>query len=186
MTQSRDDIFLAQQYETIFSEYYSVVKYFAQSLLKSEDDAEDIAQDVFTKLWTMPELWIDNEKVGTYIYTMTKNTAFNFIKHQKIKQDYQEQFIEQSLIEELFRVDDTLDALESIYYKEAMLVLRLALDRFPERQKEIFIMSRFKKMSHNEIAEKLQISIRTVENYIYRTLLELKKTILIAFFLYFL
>lgn len=183
MTPSRDDILLAQRYGAVYSEYYSVVKYFAQSLIKSEEDAEDIAQDVFAKLWTMPEMWADNKDIGTYIYAMTKNATLNFIKHRKIKQDYQEQCIEKSLIEEIFRSEDTLEALESIYYKEAVLMVRLALDRLPERRREIFIMSRFKKMSHNEIAEKLNISVRTVEHQIYRALLELKKTILIALFL---
>lgn len=52
MTKSREDIPLSCQFETIFSGYYSAVKYFALMLLKSEADAEDITQDVFTKLWT--------------------------------------------------------------------------------------------------------------------------------------
>ena len=52
MTTSQDNILLAKQFGMIFTEYYSVVKYFAFMLLKSEEDAEDIAQDVFTKLWT--------------------------------------------------------------------------------------------------------------------------------------
>lgn len=46
MTTSQDNILLAKQFGMIFTEYYSVVKYFAFMLLKSEEDAEDIAQDV--------------------------------------------------------------------------------------------------------------------------------------------
>ena len=52
MTPDQDERLLAQQFETIFTKYYSVVKYFALMLLKSEEDAKDITQDVFTKLWT--------------------------------------------------------------------------------------------------------------------------------------
>ena len=55
MTPDQDERLLAQQFETIFTKYYSVVKYFALMLLKSEEDAKDITQDVFTKLWTKPE-----------------------------------------------------------------------------------------------------------------------------------
>ena len=51
MTPDQDERLLAQQFETIFTKYYSVVKYFALMLLKSEEDAKDITQDVFTKLW---------------------------------------------------------------------------------------------------------------------------------------
>ena len=182
MNQIRPIAYLAQEFEKIFTAYFSASKRFAFLLLKSEEDAEDIAQDVFAKLWTQPQVWTDNKDIATYIYAMTKNATFNFIKHKKIEQAYQEQFIEKSLIEELFISEDTL---EPIYYKEAELIIRLVLDRLPPRRKEIFVLSRFKKMNNPQIAEKYQISIRTVEHQIYLALLEMKKAIFIAFFLYF-
>lgn len=181
MPQNRDDILLSHQFETIFSGYYSAVKYFALMLLKSEADAEDITQDVFTKLWTHPQIWTnrDSAEIANYIFAMTKHITINFIKHKRIVEEYQESVIEKSLIEELFQTDDPL---EPIYYKEAELLVRLVLSRLPERRREIFVLSRFKNMSNQEIAEKLNISIRTVEHQIYRTMLELKKIIFIAFF----
>lgn len=184
MPQNRDDILLAQEFETIFTGYYSAVKYFAFMLLKSEADAEDITQDVFTKLWTQPQIWTnrDSAEISNYIFAMTKHITINFIKHKRIVEEYQESVIEKSLIEELFQTDSTL---EPIYYKEAELLVRLVLSRLPERRREIFVLSRLKNMSNQEIAEKLNISIRTVEHQIYRTMLELKKTIFIAFFFYF-
>ena len=74
MTPNQDERLLAQQFETIFTKYYSVVKYFALMLLKSEEDAKDITQDVFTKLWTKPELWTEVPNPTPYIYTLTKST----------------------------------------------------------------------------------------------------------------
>ena len=183
MTQKQDTIFLAHKFETIFKTYYSVAKNFAYMLLKSEEDSEDIAQEVFARLWTQPEIWTDNDDIGGYIYTSTKNTTFNFIKHKRIEQAYQEQYIEKSFIEELFKSEDTL---APIYYKEVELIVRLVLSRLPERRREIFEMSRFKKMTNPEIAQKLNISTRTVEHHIYLVLLEMKKIIFIAFFSYFL
>ena len=67
MTPDQDERLLAQQFETIFTKYYSVVKYFALMLLKSEEDAEDIAQDVFTKLWTQPEIWTKVPNLKPYV-----------------------------------------------------------------------------------------------------------------------
>ena len=115
MTTSQDNILLAKQFGMIFTEYYSVVKYFAFMLLKSEEDAEDIAQDVFTKLWTQPEIWTKVPNLKPYVYTLTKSTTLNFIKHKKIELAYQEKVIEKSLIEELSQTEDPLNA---IYYKE--------------------------------------------------------------------
>lgn len=77
------------------------------------------------------------------------------------------------------------DTLDPIYYKEALLIIRLILDRLPERRRKVFEMSRINNMSNMEIAQALNISVRTVEHQIYLTLLEIKKTIFIAFFLCF-
>ena len=183
MTTSQDNILLAKQFGMIFTEYYSVVKYFAFMLLKSEEDAKDITQDVFTKLWTKPELWAEVPNPTPYIYTLTKSTTLNFIKHKKIELAYQEKVIEKSLIEELSQTEDPLNA---IYYKEVKLIIQLTLDRLPEQRRKIFEMSRFENMSNNEIAEKLNISVRTVEHHIYLTLLEMKKISFLFFFALFL
>lgn len=86
---------------------------------------------------------------------------------------YQEKIIEKTLIDELFQSEDTLNP---IYYKEAQLIIKLVLERLPEQRRMIFEMSRFKHMSNLEIAEKLNISKRTVEHHIYLTLLEIKKS----------
>ena len=66
MSQNQDPIHLACQFEIIFTTHYSAVKYFAINLLKSEEDAEDIIQDVFAKLWTQPEVWLENKDIGQY------------------------------------------------------------------------------------------------------------------------
>lgn len=181
MNQNENRQYTAKKFKLIFTAHFAAVKHFAFMLLKSEEDAEDITQDVFARLWTQPEIWLENEDIDKYLYAMVKNATFNFIKHKRIEQAYQEQYIEKSLIEEFFKSEDIL---EPIYYKEVELIIRLVLSRQPERRKEIFEMSRFKKMSNSEIAEKLNISIRTVEHQIYRTLLEMKKVIFIVFFLY--
>ena len=182
MSQNQDPIHLARQVEIIFTTHYSAGKYFAINLLKSEEDAEDIIQDVFAKLWTQPEVWLENKDIGQYIYDMTKNTTFNFIKRKRLEQSYQEQLSQKYLIEDLLKSEDTLDP---IYYKEALLIIRLILDRLPERRRKVFERSRINNMSNMEIAQALNISVRTVEHQIYLTLLEIKKTIFIAFFLCF-
>ena len=154
MSQNQDPIHLARQFEIIFTTHYSAVKYFAINLLKSEEDAEDIIQDVFAKLWTQPEVWLENKDIGQYIYDMTKNTTFNFIKRKRLEQSYQEQLSQKYLIEDLLKSEDTLDP---IYYKEALLIIRLILDRLPERRRKVFEMSRINNMSNMEIAQALNI-----------------------------
>lgn len=57
-------------------------------MLKSEEDAEDIAQDIFVKLWEKPDLWLEREKLDSYLYTVVRNHIYNFLKHKAVEYDY--------------------------------------------------------------------------------------------------
>lgn len=166
------DVKLEQEFDLVFKAHYSLVKKFALMLLKSGQDADDIAQEVFTRLWAKPQIWQDNPGIDKYIYAMTKHAIFDFLKHKRIERSYQQAQMEENLFKDLSPSDDTLDA---IYYKEIRLALQMAVEQFPERRRLIFEMSRLHGMSNLEIAEKLDISVRTVERQIYLSLLELKK-----------
>ena len=169
-------------FETIFKTHFPKVKFFIFTLLKSEADAEDLTQDVFIKLWTNYETWQDNGGKDGYIYLLAKNMTFDFIRHKKFEDDYLNKQMRDSLIKEL-SVEDTL---ESIYCDEIRLILELTIERFPQRRKKIFQMSRLENRNNQEIAVSLDISVRTVEHQIYLAIQELKKIVFILFFLFFL
>lgn len=120
---------LVEQFEMIFRAHFSSVKFFINMFLKSEADAEDLAQDVFTKLWTNFETWQNNDGKEGYIYAMAKNVAFDFIKHKRLENDYREEQIKKSTIKDLLGFSDPLN---SLYYKEMQLIIRMALENFPE------------------------------------------------------
>ena len=157
---------LVEQFEMIFRAHFSSVKFFINMFLKSEADAEDLAQDVFTKLWTNFETWQNNDGKEGYIYAMAKNVAFDFIKHKRLENDYREEQIKKSTIKDLLGFSDPLN---SLYDKEMQLIIRMALENFPERRRRIFEMSRFENMSNNEIAEKLNLPLGTVKSRIFFT-----------------
>ncbi len=171
------------RYEAIFKAHFSSVKHFIFALLKSEEDAEDLAQDVFTKLWMKPEIWNEDKEIKSYIFTIAKNLTINFINRKKLEANYQDEQMHENLIKELATSDDPSTHL---YYKEMLVAIKLTLARLPQACRNIFELSRFQNMTHQEIAAKLHISIRTVEYQIYCALKELKKITFILFFLYFL
>lgn len=159
-------------FSRMFEVNYSKVKNLAYSLLKSELDAEDVAQEVFTKLWEQQSIWIDNKReLDAYILIMTKNIALNISKHQKIRLEYKERFLEESS-----DLTDR-DLLESIYFREILQGIYLKLESIPERRRTVFELSRFYGKSHKEIADKMNISVRTVEQQICLTLIELRKVL---------
>lgn len=167
-----------KKFEQFFIMTYPKVKAFAWKLLKSEEDAEDIAQDIFAKLWTNPEIWENQETWNSYIYAMVRNHIYNFLKHKSIRQTYQEQCTKEEPA-----ISET-DIHDQLYAKESELLIKLTIANMPEQRRKIFRMSRTQEKSNKEIADELDISIRTVERHIYLALIDLKKVLLTLFFFY--
>lgn len=168
-----------RKFEQFFILTFPKVKAFAWKILRSEEDAEDIAQDIFVKLWDNPDIWENKETWDSYIYAMARNQIYNFLKHQTIELNYQERLAQEDSPSFEFDIYDKL------YAKELQLLIKLSLDNMPDQRRKVFTMSRQEGMNNQEIADNLQLSVRTVERHIYLVLQELKKIILIAFFLYF-
>lgn len=168
-----------REFEEIFIHYFPKVRTFAAVLLKSEQEAEDVAQDIFVKLWEQPELWEGN-LVRNYLYTMVKNHVFNRIKRKNLESKYINAQLDIHSFEEIAEFKDPLNEL---YHEELQLLLKLSLEQLPDKRRQIFEMSRFEHLSNNEIAERMNLSVRTVEQHIYLVLKDLKKLFLIAIFL---
>lgn len=170
------------KFQHFFMTYFPKVKNYARMLLKSEVDAEDVAQDIFCKLWQQPEIWLDNERnPDGYIFMTVRNSILNIFKHRQIEREYQEDFLERTILEE-FMEDE--GALENLYYEEMLITIRMTLEKMPERRRLIFELSRFKGISYKDIAGKLNLSIRTVEHQVYLALIELKKVLLFLILLF--
>lgn len=168
------------KFQGFFTANFPKVKNFAQMLLKSEAEAEDVAQDVFCKLWLQPEIWLDTDRdLDNYIFIMTRNIVLNIFKHQQIEQEYQDEVIEKTILYELTEKEEVLN---NVYYKEMLMIIRLTLEKMPKRRRLIFELSRFRGLSHKEIADKLDVSIRTIEHQVYLALIELKKILILFIF----
>lgn len=165
-------------FEEVFLAYFDKVKHLLIGLLRSENDAEELAQDIFVRLW-MNHISIDpNKAFNTYLYTTTRNAALNYLKHKLVEENYKNSF--SSLDEEEADSSD-----EILFAKEISLLVEMAVSRMPVQRKKIYQMSREKGISNNEIAEELGISKKTVENQLSLALQEIKRVIS-AFLIFFL
>lgn len=172
---------MEDEFQQFFLLNFPKVKNFARMLLKSEEDAEDVSQDLFLKLWMQPQLWHGKNNVDGYIYQMAKNLILDRFKHVHVEREYLNEAIPNVLLSELIGENKTL---EHMYYEDIKLLIHLTLAHLPEKRALIFRMSRFMHLSNKEIAEQLGLSVRTVEHQIYLVLTELKKTIFLFFFFY--
>lgn len=159
-----------KRFEVLFTRLYPQVQQFAYCFLKSESDAEDVAQDIFVKLWGMPECWQDQDLPDAYVYKMTKNAVMNFIRHKYVEENF---CVNQK--NELSEAED--DIYGDLFAKELSLRLEAAVLGMPIQRRKVFEMIKIDGMSISEVAEQLSLSKRTVERHLYLAINDLKKII---------
>lgn len=142
-------------FETLFHRYYGHLCGFASNLIRDDAAAEEIVQDFFVKLWEKRNQLIIETSVKNYLFRSVKNLCLNFIQHNKTKLRYTNSVLSDAKADQ--SVEDNfseIDLAEKI--EESILSL-------PEKRREIFRLSREEGLKYREIAEKLSISIKTVE-----------------------
>lgn len=148
-------------FRQIYDLYSKPLYHFAFSYLKDTFEAEEIIQDVFLKIWEK-RMDIDEQKsFSSYLYRITVNKVFNTLKHRVVKQKYDQYLLK-------YEQDNTETPDSSIQYQELNTKVEHLLSQLQEQQRKIFVMSRWKGLSNAEIAQDLSLSVRTVENQIYR------------------
>lgn len=153
----------ANAIETLFREHYEGLSRYAFSILKDQEEAEDVVQKLFVKLWEKRndlEIWKD---IKSYLYRSTYNASLNEIKRIKRHTLY-----ETSDKENAFQSDH--DASSKVMNEELEKHIESAIQSLPTKCGEVFRLSRFKEYSYKEIAEKLDISVKTVENHMGKAL----------------
>lgn len=157
-------------FRTIYSQYYSKLCVFADSILKDEDEAEEIVQRIITKLWEQRNKFDTIENIKSYLFRSVKNHCMNTITHKKIEDKYKsEAWVELKNLE--------LKAIESDVTKKIEEQLHEAITNLPDKCQEILKMSKFDGYKNKEIAEKLDISVKSVEAYITKAFSILRNTL---------
>jgi RNA polymerase sigma-70 factor, ECF subfamily len=150
-------------FEQLFKEHYKPLCSYANTILKDIDLAEEMVQNMFVKLWEKRQMLNITVSVKSYLFRSVHNVCLNNIKHEKIKQVYKEYNAEQ------YR-NNFESATQKIYGKELEAGIYKAIEKLPQQCKLIFKMSRFEELKYKEIAETLEISVKTVENQMSKAL----------------
>ena len=163
--------------EDAFCELYATYKnrliYFAMRFLKSREYAEDVFQDAFTVVWQSRRFINPDASFSSYLYTIMRNRILNQLRNAANEEKLKESILSQAL-------DYTEDTKREVMLNDLKSLISHALQQLTPRQREIFEMSREAQLSHKEIADKLGISVNTVQEHI-STSLKLILTYLIKY-----
>jgi RNA polymerase sigma-70 factor, ECF subfamily len=141
-------------FEQLFTDHYDPLYRYCQTMVKDQNDTEDIVQSVFMDLWHDRSKLVIQTSIKAYLYKAVYFKCMNKIKHDKVASKY----------------SNTISNVESTAVTDTLIIQEIAdkiketIESLPEQCRKIFSMSRMDGLRYNEIAEKLNLSPKTIEN----------------------
>jgi RNA polymerase sigma-70 factor, ECF subfamily len=148
-------------FREVFHQCYADLCQYASTILKDMDEAEDVVQSMFIKIWEKRETLNVEHTIRTYLYKAVYNQCINLLDHRKIKLKHQEygSYEARNLVQH-----------PEVFPEELEAHIKAAINELPEQCRRVFILSRYEEMRYAEIAQQLKISVNTIENQISKAL----------------
>lgn len=145
-----------QAFEQVFHQYYAVLGRFAMTYLSDPEEARDLVQQVFVKVWEQREKLPADLQLRPYLYTAVRNACYNALEHKKVRQRHQAWVMERPR-PHMEGPDHLTEA------RELQERIETAIAALPDRCQQAFRLSREEGLSYQEIASQMGISPKTVE-----------------------
>lgn len=168
-------------FRTLVEKYQVLVVKTCFYIVRKQEDAEDIAQDVFVEVFQNVHMFREESRISTWLYRIALNKSLNFVRKHKWKNlIYSLDTFFNNGIEKRLDIPDNSgqDAPGTIEYKERSSVLQNAVDSLPRNQRIAFILCKYDERSYLEISEIMNLSISSVESLIHRAKLNLQKRLI--------
>lgn len=137
-------------------------------LTKSPEKAQDLAQDIFIKLWENRHRLNEVKEEDAYIYILSRNVILDFLRKKVFDTENIEALID-------YFEDSTISPQEKLEYNELENTLKSAIDQLPGKVKDVFVLSRVEGLTHDQIAKQLNISVVSSKTYVVRALQDIRK-----------
>ncbi|MBR1410534.1 MAG: RNA polymerase sigma-70 factor [Prevotella sp.] len=162
-------------FHRVFKEAYPKVYAFSLGFIKNADDAEDIAQTVFIRLWTKREVLASVNNLDSYLYVITKNTVLNHLASRK------------AFTVDISAVRDAGSNMaspqEQIEATDLQLLIDMVVSNMPPQRQAVYRMSREEGLTNDEIASRMGLQKKTVENHLNLALNEIRNAMVILILL---
>lgn len=154
-------------FQLIFNKYWPKVYGTALRLTRSPEPARDLAQDIFLKLWNNRHKLEGVQKVDAYIYVLSRNLIMDFLRKKVFNDPNLDYLLEYSRC-------DAASAQEKMEFKEMETFLHGEIDKLPGKVRDVVRLKYLEGLSHQEIAQRLNISVVSSKTYAVRGMLEIR------------
>lgn len=159
-------------FEKVYHYYYPRLNYFARQYLLDAEASKNIVQDVFTELWDKRQALRSDTNLQAWLFTVTRNKSLKIISQLKSRQNY-DNFIKNRQLDVNYKSLSEFDT-SNLVFEELQAQIQAALEKLSPACRKVFEMSRFEDKKNREIAEELNLNIKTVEAQISKALRSLK------------
>ncbi len=162
-------------FEMLYNEHYAPLCHFAQRFVFNLDTAREIVQDVFIRIWEKRSSLPAEISLKTYLYTSVRNKCLDYLKHLNVENEFKKERIKEVLDPGNNSFNSIGHPLDGLITKELENAIKDAINNLPEKCREIFELSRFEGLKYLEIADELNISVKTVETQMSRAFKSLRE-----------
>ena len=155
-------------FDQMYDRYSQRLYRFSKSLLKNHEDAEGVVQETFFRIWKKRDELNERKSFRSFLFTISYNLIVDQFRERVKDQEYEQFIIKQAQ-------QNYSNPVTELEYKELKKQVNKAVNELPEQRKNIYKLSRGKGLSYKEIAEKLHIKSKTVENHINLALRYIRK-----------
>mgnify|MGYP000063973670 FL=1 len=153
-----------QTFKQLYEEFYAPFVLYAKRFIDDKETREDIVSDVFTSLWDKIDSFdFQSDTALGYIKMCVKNSCLNFLKHQEYEWSYAENIQKKAPLYET--ETDSVYTLDELYR-----MLYETLNKLPENYRTVFMKSFFEGKTHAEIAEEMNLSVKSINRYKQKTM----------------
>ena len=143
-----------EEFKELYDRYFDQIRTFILYRCGNVGMSTDMAQDVFTKIWEKRDQW-SNHNMKSLLYKIANDVVISNYRKSKSHADFVQNM--------MFQVNGTVSPEEELIFEEMALLYAKALEKMPETQRTVFLMSRNDELKYHEIAKCINISVKTVE-----------------------
>lgn len=157
-------------FKELFDIYNRRLYYFVFKYLRNKEDSEEIVQEIFLKIWRDRSKLDPGLSLKSFLFTIAYNSTMNAIRKRAFNEQYKNMVGLTTALSDMATEED-------VNYRETLLLIEKAIDLLPPKRKQVFLMSRYEGLTYQEIADRLSLSVKTVNDHMNEALKFLRKNL---------